>query len=326
MIDRRSLLTGALAATALPTLMPSMASAQVSASQIRLVVPYGPGGSTDTSARVLAERMGTDIGKTIIVENRPGGGTMIGMVNVAKSKPDGTSLLLQTTTAALLPAFDIPLQVDPQKELMPISQLADIPCVLAVNAKHPAKTFPEFLDWAKAQSSPVLYSTSSTGGLPHLWGELISTKAGGKLQHVPYKAAAEALRDTVAGHIQVFVDVTMPVDAQINAGTMRGLICGAAKRVPNISSVPTASELGMPELEAAVYFGVATTAGTAPEIIAYYNAAINAALKVEAVRERLASMGYIAIGGTPEAYAQRLANETVRWRKVIKAANIPPPV
>ena len=92
------------------------------------------------------------------------------------------------------------------------------------------------------------------------------------------------------------------------------------------ASVPTASELGMPELEAAVYFGVATTAGTAPEIIAYYNAAINAALKVEAVRERLASMGYIAIGGTPEAYAQRLANETVRWRKVIKAANIPPPV
>ncbi|TAJ88098.1 tripartite tricarboxylate transporter substrate binding protein [Reyranella sp.] len=321
MFTRRTLVTGALAATALPTL----ASAQVSANQIRLVVPYGPGGSTDTSARVLAERMATDLGKSIIVENRPGGGTMIGMANVAKSKPDGTSLLLLTTTAALLPAFDIPLQIDPQKELAMVSQLADIPCVLAVNAKHPAKTFPEFLEWVKAQPGPVHYATSSSGGLPHLWGELISTKAGGKLQHIPYKAAAEALRDTVAGHTQVFVDVTMPVDAQINAGTMRGLICGAQKRVANVSSVPTASELGMPDLEAAVYFGVATTAGTAPDVIAYYNAAINAALKVPAVQERLASMGYIPTGGTPEAYTKRLADETVRWRKVIKAANIPAP-
>lgn len=243
MFTRRTLVTGALAATALPTI----ASAQVSASQIRLVVPYGPGGSTDTSARVLAERMAADTGKSIIVENRPGGGTMIGMANVAKSKPDGTSLLLLTTTAALLPAFDIPLQIDPQKELAMVSQLADIPCVLAVNAKHPAKTFPEFLEWVKAQPGPVHYATSSSGGLPHLWGELISTKAGGKLQHIPYKAAAEALRDTVAGHTQVFVDVTMPVDAQINAGTMRGLICGArsgwrtcrACRLPASSACPT---------------------------------------------------------------------------------------
>jgi len=321
MIQRRALVAGTLATLAAPVI----ARAQPSASTIRLVVPYGPGGSTDTSARVLAERMASDLGKSIVVENRPGGGTMIGMLNVAKSKPDGSSLLLMTTTAALLPAFDIPLQIDPQKDLAPISQLADIPCVLAVNAKHPAKTFPEFLDWVKAQSGPVPYATSSSGGLPHLWGELIGTRADGKLQHIPYKAAAEALRDTVAGHVQVFVDTTTPVDAQINAGTMRGLICGAQKRVANVSSVPTAAELGMPELEAAVYFGVATTAGTPRDVIDYYNAAVNAALKVESVRERLAGLGYIPTGGTPEAYAKRLADETVRWRKVIKDANIPPP-
>lgn len=318
-IARRTVVTGSLAALAAP----SIASAQ--SGQIRLVVPYGPGGSTDTAGRVLAERMSADTGKTIVVENRPGGGTMVGMVNVAKSKPDGTSLMILTTTAALQPAFDVPMQIDPQKDLAPIAQLADIPCVLAVNANNPAKTFPEFIEWVKAQPGPTHYSTSSTGGLPHLWGEVIAMRTGGKLQHIPYKAAAEALRDAVAGHVPAFVDVTMPVDAQIRAGTMRGLLCGAKARVANIPDVPIASELGAPELEAAVYFGVATTAGTPPGIIQQLNAAVNAALKAEAVREKLMAVGFIPTGGTPEAYAKRLADETVRWRKVIKDAKIPAP-
>ena len=325
MINRRAVVAGSIATFGGSLALPGLARAQGTAPTIRLVVPYGPGGSTDTSARVLAERVSSDTGKTIVVENRGGGGTMIGMMNVAKSKPDGTSLILLTTTAALLPAFDVPLQIDPQKDLAMVSQLADIPCVLAVNAKNPAKTFPEFLDWVKAQPGPVPFSTSSTGAVPHLWGELIATRTNGKLQHIPYKAAAEALRDAVAGHVQVFVDVTTPVDSQINAGTMRGLICGAPQRVANVPSIPTARELGMPELEAAVYFGVATTAGSPADVIAQWNAEINAALKVEAVRERLASMGYVPTGGAPEAYAQRLASETERWRKVIKAAGIQPP-
>ena len=321
MLRRRAFAAGSLTALALP----SVVRAQGAASQPRLVVPYGPGGSTDTAGRVLAERMSADLGKTIVVENRPGGGTMVGMVNIAKSKPDGNSLMVLTTTAALLPAFDVPLPIDPQKDLAPVAQLADIPCVLAVNAANPAKTFPEFIEWVKAQPGPVHYSTSSTGGLPHLWGELIATRTNGKLQHIPYKAAAEALRDAVAGHVQAFVDVTTPVDAQIRAGTMRGLICGSPKRVPNVASVPTAAELGMPELEAAVYFGVATTAGTPADVIAGWNAAINAALKVDSVRERLTSLGFVPTGGSADAYAQRLAAETERWRKVIKAAKIPAP-
>ncbi|WP_422001945.1 Bug family tripartite tricarboxylate transporter substrate binding protein [Reyranella sp.] len=321
MINRRAVVAGSIASLA----MPAVVRAQ-SAQPVRLVVPYGPGGSTDTAGRVLAERMASDLGRTIVVENRPGGGTMVGMLNVAKSKPDGNSLLVMTTTAALLPAFDVPLQVEPQKDLAAVSQLADIPCVLAVNANNPAKTFAEFIDWVKAQPGPVHYSTSSSGGLPHLWGELIATRTGGKLQHIPYKAAAEALRDAVAGHVPAFVDVTTPVDGQINAGTMRGLICGAPQRVANVSSVPTARELGVPELEAAVYFGVATTAGTPADVIAAWNTAINAALKDETVRTRLTGLGFVPTGGTADAYTQRLAAETVRWRKVIKAAKIPPPV
>jgi tripartite-type tricarboxylate transporter receptor subunit TctC len=322
MITRRQLLGTTAAGAAFALAAPAVAQ---SGTPIRLVVPYGPGGSTDTAARVLAERMSADLGRTIVVENRPGGGTMVGMQNVASSKPDGSALLLTTTTAALLPAFDIPLQVEPQKQLAMVSQLADIPCVFAVNTKHPAKTWAEFAEWLKAQSGTVHYATSSTGGLPHLWGELISAKNGGKLQHIPYKAAAEALRDVVAGHVPAFVDVTTPLDQQIRGGTMRGLLCGAPQRVAAIADVPTAKELGMPDLEAAVYFGVSAPAGTPADIIKTYNTAINAALKVESVREKLMSMGFIPTGGTPEAYTQRLAAETVRWRKVIKDAKIPAP-
>jgi tripartite-type tricarboxylate transporter receptor subunit TctC len=323
MISRRQLLGTTTAGAAVALAAPAIAQ---TGAQIRLVVPYGPGGSTDTAARVLAERMSAELGRTIIVENRPGGGTMVGMQNVASSKPDGLSLLLTTTTAALLPAFDMPLQIEPQKQLAMVAQLADIPCVFAVSTKHPAKNWAEFVEWLKTQpAGPVHYGTSSSGALPHLWGELISAKTGGRLQHIPYKAAAEALRDVMAGHVPAFVDVTTPVDQQIRGGTMRGLICGAPTRVPAIADVPTARELGMPDLEAAVFFGVSAPAGTPAEVIQRYNAAINTAIKVESVREKLMSMGFIPTGGTPEAYTKRLADETVRWRKVIKDAKIPAP-
>jgi tripartite-type tricarboxylate transporter receptor subunit TctC len=292
---------------------------------IRLVVPYGPGGSTDTAARLLAERMTEILKRSVIVENKPGGGTMVGMQFVAHSKPDGSVLLLTTTTAALLPAFDMQLPINPQKDLAMVAQFADIPVFLGVKTSHPAKTLPDFTAWLKSQPNTVPYATSSSGGLPHLWGELLNLKLGRKMEHIPYKAAAEALRDVVAGHVPAFVDVTTPVDQQIRAGTMRGLIVGAPKRVAAVPDVPTAAELGMPDLEAAVYFGVSAPAGTPAEVIATVNGAINAALKIDKVRERLQSLGFIPTGGTAQAYTDRLAAETVRWRKVIKEAGIPAP-
>lgn len=322
MLHRRRLIQGAGALTLFAATAPAFAQGR----PIRLVVPYGPGGSTDTAARLLASQMTEELGQQIIVENKPGGGTMVGMQNVAHSKPDGLSLLVTTTTAALLPAFDVPLPIHPQKDLVTVSQLADIPCLFAINTKQEAKTWAEFVEWLKKQPNEVHYSTSSSGGLPHLWGELISAKYGGKLQHLPYKAAAEALRDAVAGHVPAFVDTTTPVDQQIKAGTMRGLMLGAPKRVDAVPDVPTVHELGMPDLEAAVYFGVTAPAGTSPELIQRYNAAINASLKHPTVREKLMVLGFIPTGGTPEAYAQRLASETERWRKVIKDAKIPSPL
>jgi tripartite-type tricarboxylate transporter receptor subunit TctC len=324
MIRRRQLMQAGIVASAVAAgVRPSFG--QGGGQPIRLVVPYGPGGSTDTSARLLAERMSADLGKSVIVENRPGGGTMVGMQFVARSKPDGMTLLLTTTTAALLPAFDMPLPIDPQKDLACVAQLADIPVLLGVRSSHPAKTLPEFVGWLKEQPGTVPFATSSSGGLPHLWGELLNMQVGRKMEHIPYKAAAEALRDVIAGHVPAFVDVTTPIDQQIRAGTMRGLIVGAPKRVAAVPDVPTAAELGMPDLEAAVFFGVTAPAGTPQDVIATYNAAINNALKNDTVRERLVAMGYIPTGGTAQAYTARLASETERWRKVIKQAGIPAP-
>ncbi|TWT06046.1 tripartite tricarboxylate transporter substrate binding protein [Reyranella sp. CPCC 100927] len=323
MIRRRQVMQAGMAIAATASAGPVVG--QTGGQPIRLVVPYGPGGSTDTAGRLLAERMAADLGRSVIVDNKPGGGTMVGMQSVAHSKPDGTTLLLTTTTAALLPAFDIPLPIDPQKSLTAVAQFADIPVFLGVRASHPAKTLADFTAWLKEQPGTVPYGTSSTGGLPHLWGELLNLKVGRKLEHIPYKAAAEALRDVVAGHVPAFVDVTTPVDQQVRSGTMRGLIVGAPKRVAAVPDVPTAQELGLPDLEAAVYFGVTAPAGTPADVIATYNAAINKALGVEAVRERLMSLGYIPTGGPAQAYTERLASETVRWRKVIKEAGIKPP-
>lgn len=324
MIGRRRVMQAGAALAAVATGASGQAFGQGD-SPIRLVVPYGPGGSTDTAARLLAERMTGELKRSVIVENKPGGGTMVGMQFVAKSKPDGATLLLTTTTAALLPAFDMPLPINPQKDLTMVAQFADIPVLLGVRASHPAKTLPEFTAWLKEQPGTVPYGTSSSGGLPHLWGELLNLKLGRKMEHIPYKAAAEALRDVVAGHVPAFVDVTTPIDQQIRAGTMRGLIVGAPKRVSAVPDVPTAAELGMPDLEAAVYFGVSAPTGTPASAIEACNAAINAALKVETVRERLQSLGFIPTGGTAKAYTDRLASETIRWRKVIKEAGIPAP-
>ena len=168
------------------------------------------------------------------------------------------------------------------------------------------------------------YSTSSTGGLPHLWGEVIATRTNGKLQHIPYKAAAEALRDAVAGHVPAFVDVTTPVDAQIRAGTMRGLICGAKSRVANIPDVPVASELGAPELEAAVYFGVATTAGTPPDIVAKLQAELIRIVALPDVQAKLRGLGGERGTMTVEQFTRFNAQEYERFGRLIREANIKP--
>ena len=292
---------------------------------IRLVVPYGAAGSTDVAARVVAARMATELGQTIIIENKPGGGSMVGMQNVAHSRPDGYSLLFAASTAALLPAFDMPMPIDPQKDLIAVGQVADIPCLFSVNAHHPSKTLAEFSAWLKEQPGTVYFATSSSGAVTHLFGELINLKIGRKMEHISYKGFADSLRDVLGGFVPALADVVMPVDQQIRAGTMRGLVLGSAKRMPMVPDVPTGVDLGFPDLQAAVFLGIMAPAATPAEIVARYNAALNKALASDEVLSKLAGSGFILTGGSPAAYTERLSYETVRWRRVIQEAHIPPP-
>ncbi len=293
---------------------------------VRFVVPYAPGGSTDTSSRIIAEKLTKIFGQQVVVENKPGGGTIIGTEVVAKAKPDGLTILLTPGALSVNVAFGIPLPYDSFKDLAPITRFVDLPMLLAANNDAPYKSVAELIAWSKAEPGRIVpYASAGVGSVPHLWGEYVKARTGIPLDHVGYKGSAEALRDVMAGHVPVFSDVLMPTAVPIKAGKVRGLMVATAKRSSLIPDVPTVAEVGLSGMEAAVPFGISAPGGTPPKLIEALNGAINQALADETVRARLEELGFIPVGGTAESYAKDLVSETDKWRKVIKDSKIPPP-
>ncbi len=293
---------------------------------IRIVVPYAPGGSTDTSARVTAEKLTQILNQQVLVENKPGGGTIIGTDFVAKAKPDGYTMLLTPGAFVVNAAFGIAMPYDPAKDFVPVVQLVDMPSLIAVHNDAPYKSIAEMVAWSKAQPGRVVpFASAGIGSVPHLWGEYLKARTGARLEHVGYKGSAEALRDVMAGHVPLLVDALMPTATPVRAGKLRGFVVTMTARSALLPDVPTVAEAGLPGMEAAVRFGLSVPAGTPPEIVGKLNQAANAALADPAVRQRLEELGFIVRGGTPAAYVQTLGEEIAKWRKVIKDANIPPP-
>jgi len=321
-MKRRHLLAAALAVSA-----PQIVRAQSFPDRpVRFVVPYQPGGSTDTSSRIIAEKLARIFGQQVVVDNKPGGGTIIGTEVVAKAKPDGYTILLTPGALAVNAAFGVALPYDSVKDLAPVARFVDLPMLLASNNDAPFKSVAELIAWSKAEPNRIVpYASAGVGSLPHLWGEYLKARTGIPLDHVGYKGSAEALRDVMAGHVPLFSDVLMPTAAPVRAGKLRGLAVAMAKRSSLLPDVPTVSEVGLAGMEAAVPFGISTTGGTPPELVAKLNRAVNEALADETVRQRLEELGFISIGGTAESYAKDLALETEKWRKVIKDSKIPPP-
>jgi tripartite-type tricarboxylate transporter receptor subunit TctC len=321
-MKRRDLLAAVLAVSApLPVRAQSFPDRPV-----RFVVPYQPGGSTDTCSRIIAERLTGIFGQQVVVDNKPGGATIIGTDIVAKAKPDGYTILLTPGALAVNAAFGVALPYDSVRDLAPVARFVDLPMLLASNNDAPFKSVAELIAWSKAVPDRIVpYASAGVGSLPHLWGEYLKARTGIPLDHVGYKGSAEALRDVMAGHVPVFSDVLMPTAAPVKAGKLRGLAVAMAKRSSLLPDVPTVSEVGLAGMEAAVPFGISTTGGTPPEVVAQLNRAINEALADEGVRRRLEELGFIAVGGTAESYAGDLGAETEKWRKVIKDSKIPPP-
>jgi tripartite-type tricarboxylate transporter receptor subunit TctC len=291
---------------------------------VRFVVPYAPGGSTDTSSRILAERLSVLFGQQVIVDNKPGGGTIIGTEIVARAKPDGHTILLTPGALAVNAAFGIALPYDSFKDLAPVARFVDLPLLLAANNEAPFKSVAELLAGPKSGNT-IAYASAGIGSIPHLWGEYLKARTGLPLEHVGYKGSAEALRDVMAGHVPLFSDVLMPTAAPVKAGKLRGLAVAMATRSALLPDVPTVGEAGLAGMEGAVPFGISTTGGTPVALVERLNAAVNEALGDGGVRQKLQELGFIPIGGSAEFYAQSLAEETAKWRKVIKESKIPAP-
>jgi tripartite-type tricarboxylate transporter receptor subunit TctC len=318
MIRRRGVLAGAASFT---IVAPQAVRAQ-SGQTTRIIVPYIPGGATDVTARIMAEKMTPILGQQVIVENRAGGNTIVGMDIVAKSKPDGTTLLLGTTTLATNAALGFKQPYDPLKDFAPISTIVDIPLFAAMNVDLPPKTYAQFAEWANKQPQRVRYATSGVGNMPHLWAEQFRVHAKLNIENVAYKGSADALRDVMGGHVACIVDVILPSANHVKAGKMNGLLVAADRRSPLAPDVPTVGEIGYAGLESSVFFGLVGPAGMPRPTIDKLNQAVAQVIKDPETAKRFVDLGYIVTGSTPEAYHALLVKETERWTRVVKENGI----
>ena len=321
-MKRRALLAGPLAA-----LFPRLGRAQAFPDHpLRFVVPYVPGGSTDTSSRIVAEKLAQILGQPVVIENKAGGGTIIGTEYVALSKPDGYTMLLSPAALIANAAFGVKVPYDIDKDLVPVTGLVDLAVLLAAANDAPFKSVAELLAYARADPNRTIpYASAGVGSLTHLWGEFVKARMKLPLEHVGYKGSAEALKDVMAGHVPLFSDVLVPTATSIRAGKVRGLAVATTERVALLPDVPTVGEAGLPGTECTIPFGVSVAAGTSPELVTRLNAAFNEALADAVVRTKLTELGFLPVGGKPQAYAEVVAREVAKWRQVIKDSNIPAP-
>lgn len=321
---RRALGAGVLGTAAFAAL--PAAAQPWPARPIRIVVPFPPGGSTDLLARRLADRMTASLGQTVVVENRPGAGGTTGADLVAKSPPDGYTLLVGVTGSNAIAASLFPnLPYDPVRDFAPVSRLVSAPLILVVNPRFPAQDLAGFIAAARAAGgSPITYATPGNGTSMHLTGEMFAQAARVPLQHVPYRGSAQATTDLIAGQVQSsFADflVSLP---HIRSGAIRAIAVTSRERHPLLPEVPTMHEAGLPGFEAASWQGLFAPAGTPPDILARLHAEVVATLAAPEVREPFARQGFIVGATRPDEFAAFIREEVAKWREVVRAGNIRP--
>ena len=288
---------------------------------VRLVVPFPAGGTTDILARAVAQRLSETWGQQVIVDNRPGAGGNIGSELVAKSAPDGYTLLMGTVgTHAINPSLYAKMPYDHVKDFTPVVLVAGVPNVLVVNPSLPVHSVPELITYAKANPGKLNFASSGNGTSIHLSGELFRTMTGVDMTHVPYKGSAPALTDLVGGQVQLMFD-NLPSSLQfIKTGKLRALAVTSAARSAALPELPTLAESGLPGFEASSWFGILAPAGTPKDIVAKINAAVGNWLASPEAKEKLAAQGAIAAGGSPDAFVKHIDAETAKWAKVVKAS------
>jgi len=292
---------------------------------IRLIAPFPAGGLADVLARAVGDEMSKSLGQPVIVENRAGAGGNTGADAVAKSAPDGYTLLM--SSAGILTANQFlyaKMPFDAETAFVPVSNVASMSMLVVVNPKVEAKTLKEFVALAKAQPGKINFGSPGIGTTGHLGLAMLMHAAGVKITHVPYRGAAPAVTDLLAGQIDGVVDNPPTVIAHIQSGKLRPLAVAARERMALLPDVPTAAEQGVANYEASSWFGVAAPAGTPPAIVARLHQAIAAAVRTPAMQERFGKSGARLLGNSPQDFAAQIRAERASWGEIIKAANIAP--
>jgi tripartite-type tricarboxylate transporter receptor subunit TctC len=290
---------------------------------IRLIVPFPPGGTTDIVGRLFADRLGKELGQTIVVENRGGAGGSIGSGAVASAAPDGYTLGIATvSTHGINPAVYPALPFDAEKDFTPISNLAAVPNIMTINPKVGVKNMAEFIKLAKSEPGKLTYASAGNGSVSHMMGELFKSASGTSLVHVPYRGVGPALNDVLAGQVDVMYDNLPSSLPHVQSGRLIALAVAAPERVKALPSVPTFAEVGLPAVNDASWFGLVGPAKLPKAVVDKLNAAVVKAEADPDVQARLAALGAAPVGNSPDAFAKQISAEIAKNKRVAAEAHI----
>lgn len=291
---------------------------------IKIVVPFAPGGGTDLVARTMGIAMGQELGQPVIIDNKPGAGTIIGTDAVAKSPADGYTMVMATVAHVVNPSLQAKLPYNYEKAFAPVMLVGVSPNVLVVRAESPLKSVKDLIDAAKANPGKLSFASQGAGTSAHLAGELFKNLTKTNITHIPYRGAGPALNDLMGGTVDVMFATAAAVGTFVENGKLRALAVTTAVRSPTplLAKVPTIAEAGVPGYVADSWYGLYVPAGTPADVIARLNAAAKKAVQTEAFRKRVESEGLVIQGGSPEEFDKYAKGEEARWRKVVKENHI----
>jgi tripartite-type tricarboxylate transporter receptor subunit TctC len=291
---------------------------------IRMIVPYAPGGGADTLARGVGQKLTEMLGYAVVIDNRGGGGTILGSDLAAKARPDGHTIILVASTHAVVSSLHRNLPYDPIRDFSPVVRVASAPNILALHPSVPAGSVKELVEYAKARPGQLVYASSGNGGGSHLAMELLKSMARIDLIHVPYKGTGPAVIDLLSGQAKVMFGGMIGTLTHVKSGRLKAVAVSSAKRSPVAPDLPTVAESGFPGYEAATWYGVLAPAGTPAPIVKKLNTEIIATLNHPELKQRMAGQGADPAPTTPEEFAAYIKTEVSKWAKVVKESGAQP--
>ena len=290
---------------------------------VTMVVPFPPGGGTDTGARIVAQQLSKKWGQPVVVENKGGAAGQIGAESVAKARPDGYTLLMGNIgTQAINPVLYPKLPYNPDTAFAPVALVAELPLAMMVHPGVPAKSAKEFVALAKSQPGKLSYSSSGAGGAPHLAAEMFKDATGSFILHVPYRGGGPAIADLLAGHVQLSFMTVLEASGHINAGKLRALAVTSDKRVAALPAVPTLAEAAVPGFNSISWIGLLAPAQTPRDVVQKISADLSEAVANDEVRDKLIQLGAVPAASTPDQFARLIDNDRKRYAEIIRVRNV----